>query len=90
MTVNESLITLGPMVSKGSVRLDTVLKDLGLIERAAGAVLGCTGAAVNNWRNGKRTPNRTWLTKIKNTWGIPVEWWFEPVNDTAQPAAGAA
>lgn len=75
------------MRTKGSVRLDTVLRDLGLKERAAGAILGCTGAAINNWRNGLRTPKRAWLTKIRDIWGIPVEWWFEVVEAPVQAVA---
>ncbi len=75
------------MASKGSVHLDTVLRDLGLNNRTAGAIIKCTGAAVHNWRRAKRVPARAFIVKIRTLWGVPVESWFEPVEKPARKSA---
>jgi hypothetical protein len=90
MTVEVRRLHLGPKFSEGARLLWKVVTDLGS-QGAAMRELGCATGMLSRWLYGDQTPRLTWLVRIRDAFGIPIEAWQQaPKRKFQVPALRAA
>lgn len=78
-----------PTRSRGAAALGARLSELGVDQAAAAKAVGKSRATLCYYISGQRkprnTPDEPTQSRIKELWGIPLEWWSQPAV-VAEPA----
>lgn len=83
-----------PTRSRGAAALGDRLAELGVDQGAAARAVGKSRATLCYYISGQRKPRNTpddpTQSRIKELWGIPLDWWSQPAVEPAEETESAA
>lgn len=69
-------------MTRAARMFDAEIKSRAQTNAQVATLLGCSNV-VARWRNGERIPSVDFAIKIRNVYGVPIEFWGVPADQAA-------